>query len=44
MELRDGKPNLVNFTLSNDRYVADRVIDRGYLVIGKAKLPFARED
>ena len=44
MELRDGKPNLVNFTYTNDRYVADRIVDRGYLVIGKEKLPFSRED
>jgi type IV secretion system protein VirB9 len=44
VELRDNKPNLVNFSLAGDRYVADRIIDGGYLVIGKKRLPFAREE
>jgi type IV secretory pathway VirB9-like protein len=39
-ELRDGKPNLVNFQYKDGVYVADKVIDRGYLAIGKERLYF----
>jgi hypothetical protein len=44
MELRDGKPNLVNFSYKNGVYVADRILEKGFLTVGKAKLPFAREE
>ena len=44
MEIRDGKPNLVNFTYRNGVYVVDKILDSGYLAIGKAKLPFTREE
>jgi type IV secretory pathway VirB9-like protein len=44
VELRDGKPNLVNFSYENGVYVADRILDKGYLTVGKAKLPFEREE
>ena len=43
-EIKDGKPNLVNFEYRNGVYVADKVLDRGYLAIGKQKLGFIRED
>jgi len=43
-EIKDGKPNLVNFEYRNGVYVVDKVMDEGYLVIGKAKLTFKRED
>jgi type IV secretory pathway VirB9-like protein len=43
-ELRDGKPNIVNFDYKNGVYVVDKVLDRGYLVIGKKKLTFTREE
>jgi type IV secretion system protein VirB9 len=43
-ELRDGRPNLVNFEYRDGFYVAEKVIDRGYLVIGKNRLPFARHE
>jgi len=43
-EIRDGKPNLVNFDYKNGVYVADRILDRGYLAIGKQKLGFARQE
>jgi type IV secretory pathway VirB9-like protein len=43
-ELKDGKPNLVNFDYKNGIYVVDKILDRGYLAIGKKKLMFARED
>jgi type IV secretory pathway VirB9-like protein len=41
-EIKDGKPNLISFQLENGVYVASKIIDSGYLAIGKKKLPFAR--
>lgn len=43
-ETKDGKPNLVNFDYRDGVYVVDKVLDRGYLVIGKQKLGFTREE
>jgi type IV secretion system protein VirB9 len=42
-ELADGKPNLINFDYRNGVYVTEKVLDRGYLVIGKKRLDFTRE-
>jgi type IV secretion system protein VirB9 len=39
-ELKDGAPNLVNFQVENGVFVVPKVLDRGYLVIGKQKLVF----
>jgi type IV secretory pathway VirB9-like protein len=41
-EIKDGKPNLISFQLENDVYIAPKIIDSGYLAVGKKKLPFAR--
>jgi type IV secretion system protein VirB9 len=41
-ELKDEKPNLINFQFENGVYIAPKIIDTGYLAIGKKKLPFAR--
>jgi type IV secretory pathway VirB9-like protein len=41
-EIRDGKPNLISFQVENGVYIAAKIIDSGYLAIGKKKLPFAR--
>jgi type IV secretion system protein VirB9 len=41
-ELKDGKPNLINFELSNGVYVIPKIVDRGYLALGKKKLSFER--
>lgn len=43
-EIKDGKPNLVNFEYRNGVYIVSKLIDRGYLAIGKQKLAFRRED
>ena len=43
-ELKDGKPNLVNFDFVNGVFVIRKVIDQGYLAIGKARLPFTRKE
>ena len=41
-EIKDGKPNLLSFQVENGVYIAPKIIDSGYLAIGKKKLPFAR--
>jgi type IV secretory pathway VirB9-like protein len=41
-EIKDGKPNLVSFQVENGVYIAPKIIDAGYLVIGKKKLAFSR--
>ncbi len=42
-EVKDGKPNLINFELVNGTYVVPKIVDNGYLAIGKKKLAFARQ-
>jgi len=41
-EVKDGKPNLISFQFENGVYIAPKIMDSGYLVIGKKKLLFAR--
>jgi type IV secretory pathway VirB9-like protein len=41
-EIKDGKPNLISFQFENGVYIASKIIDTGYLAVGKKKLPFAR--
>ena len=41
-ELADGKPALVNFQVHNGTYVVAKVLERGYLAIGKARFAFAQ--
>ena len=43
-EIVDGKPNLINFEYRNGVYVVPKLLDRGYLAIGKRKLYFRREE
>ncbi len=43
-EIKDGKPNLINFQFRNGAYVVDKVLDSGYLAIGKQKLAFDRQE
>lgn len=42
-EIKDGKPNLVNFQFRDGVYTVDKVLDSGYLAIGKKHLSFIRE-
>jgi len=39
-ELRDGQPSLVNFQVENGTYVIPKVLDRGYLALGKERFAF----
>jgi type IV secretion system protein VirB9 len=41
-EVKDGKPNLINFELQNGVYIVPKIVDTGYLAIGKKKLDFSR--
>lgn len=41
-EVKDGKPNLINFDLDNGMYIVPKIMDAGYLAIGKKKVSFAR--
>jgi type IV secretory pathway VirB9-like protein len=43
-EIKDGKPNLINFQVENGVYIAPKVIDDGYLIIGNKKVTFKRHD
>jgi type IV secretory pathway VirB9-like protein len=42
-EIKDGKPNLTNFQLENGVYIVPKILDSGYLAIGKKKLQFKRQ-
>jgi type IV secretory pathway VirB9-like protein len=39
-EVHDGQPSLVNFHVQNGTYVVPKVMERGYLALGKDKLLF----
>ena len=39
-EVRDGQPSLVNFQVQNGTYVIPKVLDRGYLALGKERFAF----
>ena len=41
-EVKDGKPNLINFDLDNGMYIVPKILDAGYLAIGKKKVSFTR--
>ena len=43
-EMKDGKPNLINFQLENSVYIVPKILDSGYLAIGKKKLSFTRQE
>ena len=42
-EVKDGKPDLIDFQLRDNTYVVPQVVDKGYLQIGKHKLTFERK-
>ena len=41
-EIKDGKPNLINFDYQNGVYVVSKILDSGYLVAGKKRVAFHR--
>jgi type IV secretion system protein VirB9 len=42
-EIKDGKPSLIQFRFEGGLYTVPKILDRGYLAIGKKKLHFTRE-
>ena len=42
-EVKDGKPSLLNFQVQNGTYVVPKVLDRGYLSLGKERFEFLQQ-
>jgi type IV secretory pathway VirB9-like protein len=42
-EMRDGKPNLVNYELRDNTYIIPKVMDDGYVELGKKRMDFTRK-
>jgi type IV secretion system protein VirB9 len=42
-EMKDGKPNLVTYDLREGTYIIPKVMDDGYVELGKKKMNFARK-
>ena len=42
-EMKDGKPNLIAYELNNGTYIIPKVIDSGYVELGKKRLDFSRK-
>lgn len=42
-EIKDDKPSLIQFQYADGLYTVPKLVDRGYLSIGKKKMHFARE-
>lgn len=42
-EMRDGKPNLLSYQLNNGTYIIPKVMDSGYVELGKKRLEFTRK-
>jgi hypothetical protein len=39
-EVKDGQPSLVNFQVQGGTFVVPKILDRGYLALGKDKFAF----
>jgi type IV secretion system protein VirB9 len=42
-EVRDGAPNLINYDLRDGTYVVPKILDKGYVEIGKKRMEFYRK-
>jgi type IV secretion system protein VirB9 len=42
-ETRDGKPNLISYQLQDGTYIIPKVMDSGYVELGKKRLEFSRK-
>jgi type IV secretion system protein VirB9 len=43
-EMKDGKPNSINFELRDQTYVIPKILERAYLQIGKKRMNFVRRE
>ena len=41
-EVKEGKPSLINFQLANGVYIVPKILNAGYLAVGKKRVVFAR--
>jgi type IV secretion system protein VirB9 len=42
-EMKDGKPNLISYDLRDGTYIIPKVMDSGYVELGKKKMEFTRK-
>ena len=42
-DMKDGKPNLINYELREGTYIIPQVLQNGYVELGKKKMDFARK-
>ncbi len=42
-EMKDGKPNLINYDLRDGTYIIPKVMDSGYVELGKKRMDFSRK-
>jgi type IV secretion system protein VirB9 len=42
-EMRDGKPNLITYDLRDGMYIIPKVMDSGYVELGKKRMDFTRK-
>jgi len=42
-EIRDGKPNLISYDLREGTYIIPKVMDNGYVELGKKRMEFTRK-
>lgn len=42
-EVKDGEPVLVNFQVQDGTYIVPKVLDAGYLALGKTRFPMTKE-
>jgi type IV secretion system protein VirB9 len=42
-EMKDGKPNLVTYDLREGTYIIPKVMDDGYVELGKKRMSFTRK-
>ncbi len=42
-EMKDGKPNLINYDLRDGTYIIPKVMDSGYVELGKKRMEFTRK-
>ena len=42
-EMKDGKPDLINYDLRDGTYIIPKILDKGYIEIGKKHMDFSRK-
>jgi type IV secretory pathway VirB9-like protein len=42
-EMKDGKPDLINYDLRDGTYIIPKIVDKGYIQIGKKHMDFSRK-